>query len=139
MDDGLTPMEFAGIRRNLEYISDTWADLWVLLNLTKVRVTPLIRCRYQEVQEDILVLPAHSVFAPKRIILSPTARVIIMQRRRRYPHDDFVFQSHSLRVRATARPVTVIAFNTALKKAAQGITQKAVSSKSALLVPPEMQ
>ncbi|WP_193163852.1 hypothetical protein [Enterobacter ludwigii] len=113
MDQGLTPMEFNGIRQNLESISDTWADLWT---------------------GDSVILPACGTFPAKRLTLSPTSRVIIGQRRSRYPNDIFLFQSHSLRVKVTARPVTVIAFNMALKKAAQGITHKTVSSKSALHV-----
>lgn len=131
----LTSVEFARIRNNLENHSDTWADLWLLLNLTQARVTQLLQCSYRDLQEDVLVLPAHNVFAEKRIILSPTARVIIGQRRRRYPDDIYLFQSHSPRVRAIARPVTAIAFNTALKKAARKITHKTVSSKSALCIP----
>ena len=132
MGNQLTPVEFNGIRKNLELISDTWADLWFLLNLTRVKVTQLLRCRYQDWRGDVLVLPAYGIQTEKRIDLSSGARVVIGQRRRRYPNDVFLFQSHSLRVKATARPVTVIAFNTALKKAARGITQKTVSSKSAL-------
>lgn len=42
MDNGLTSVEFAGIRKNLENISDTWADLWVMLSLTQPRVTQLL-------------------------------------------------------------------------------------------------
>lgn len=134
MGSQLTLMEFKGIRNNLELSSDTWADLWFLLNLTQVHITQLLRCRYLDWQENVLVLPAYSTFAEKRIALSLTARVIIGQRQCRYPNDIFLFQSHSLRVKAIAiaRPVTVIAFNMALKKAAQGITCKTVSSKSAL-------
>lgn len=55
------------------------------------------------------------VLAEKRISLSPTAPVIVGQRQNRYPN-----RSHSLRINATTRPVTVIAFNMALKKAARG-------------------
>ncbi|MGC6031485.1 hypothetical protein [Enterobacter kobei] len=132
MGERLTPVEFNGIRKHLEHISDTWADLWFLLNMTQVNISQLLRCRYQDWQGDVLVLPAYGTFAEKRITLSPRARVIIGQRRRRYPNDVFLFQSHSLRVKAIVRPVTIIAFNMALKKAAQGVTCKTVSSKSAL-------
>lgn len=130
----ITPVEFNGIRRNLERSADTWAALWLLLNLTQVNITQLLRGRYQDWQGDVLVLPAYGLFAEKRITLSPGARVTIGQRRRRYPNDVFLFQSHSPRVKATARPVTVIAFNMALKKAAQRVTGKTVSSKSALCI-----
>lgn len=134
MGNRITPIEFNGIRRNLERSADTWAALWLLLNLTQVNITQLLRGRYQDWQGDVLVLPAYGLFAEKRITLSPGARVTIGQRRRRYPNDVFLFQSHSPRVKATARPVTVIAFNMALKKAAQRVTGKTVSSKSALCI-----
>lgn len=134
MDNRITSLEFNEIRKNLELSSDTWADLWFLLNLTQVHITQLLRCRYLEWRGDLLILPAYGIFAEKRISLSPTACVIIGQRRNRYPNDVFLFQSHSLRVKAIARPVTVIAFNMALKKAAQGVTCKTVSSKSALCI-----
>lgn len=135
MANRLTSVEFSRIHKNLENHSDTWADLWLLLNLTRARVTQLLQCSFRDIQKDVLLLPAYSVFAEKRIPLSPTARVIIAQRRKRYPNDFYLFQSHSPRVRATARPVTVIAFNTALKIVARTITHKTVSSKSALCIP----
>ena len=128
MGNRITPVGFNGIYRNLEQSADTWAALWLLLNQMQVQVTQLLRCRYQDWQGCVLVFSAYGLFAEKRIVLSPGARVIIGQRRR-YPNDVFLFQSHSLRVKATARPVTVIAFNMALKKAAQGVT-----SKSALCI-----
>lgn len=131
---GLTPIEFDEIRKNLESISDTWADLWVLISLTQARVTQLIHCRYQDIHDGVMVLPARNVIKEKYIPLSPTSRVIIRHRQQRYPDDIFLFQSHSLRVKATAKPVTVIAFNSALKKAAHGVTQMAISSKFALSV-----
>ena len=46
-------------------------------------------------------------------------------------NDIFIFQSHSNRVKFKEQPVTVIAFNRALKIASSGVTDKKVSSKSA--------
>lgn len=132
MDNELTPMEFRKIQANLERISDTWATLWLLLNLTHSRVSQLLHCRYQDVEGNMLNLPAHGILAPRAIPLSPTAVVILRQRRIRYPYDIYIFQSHSRRVRSTCRPVTVIAFNAALKTAARTVTNKQVSSKSAI-------
>lgn len=136
MEDGLTSLEFAGIRKNLENISDTWADLWVMLRLTQAGVTQLLRCRHQDVRGEVLLLSAHGRYAERHLPLTSTAIVIIRHRRQRYPDDEFLFQSHSPRVSSTARPVTLIAFNTALKKAARGITHKTVSSNSAQLIAP---
>lgn len=138
MDNRLTPNEFNGIRRNLEQISSTWADLWVILHLTQARVTHLLRCKYQDIHDDVMHLSAHRVFRESHIALGLTVRAIIRHRQKRYPEDTFLFQSHSSRVRATAQPVTVIAFNIALKKAASGVTSKNISSKSALSVHPEV-
>lgn len=138
MVNQLTSVEFKGIRSNLEYRSDTWADLWVLLYLTHARVTQLIRCQYQDIHDNVLVLTAHNKSRKKILTISRSACVIIRHRRQRYPDDIYLFQSHSRRVRATARPVTVIAFNTALKKAARGITHKTVSSKSAFCPRPQI-
>lgn len=45
-------------------------DLWLLLILIQPSVTQIIRCRYQEMQGDTLLLPAHSVFTQKRTILT---------------------------------------------------------------------
>ncbi|MGC6031571.1 hypothetical protein [Enterobacter kobei] len=104
MGNRITPLEFNGIRRNLERSADTWAALWLLLNLTQVQATQLLRCRYQDWQGDVLVLPAYGIFAEKRITLSPGARAVIDQRRKRYPNDVFLFRSHSMRVKTTTNP-----------------------------------
>lgn len=63
--------------------------------------------------------------------MPPIIIEIIQRRRNKYPADDYVFQSHSNRVKAERKPVTVVAFNQALKSAASGITTKNVSSKNA--------
>lgn len=73
---------------------------------------------------------------PFRLTGPPNISYTIDSHERGYPGDVFLFQSHSLRVKANARPVTVIAFNATLKKAAQGVTCKTVSSKNALYIPP---
>lgn len=78
MANRLTSVEFSRIHKKLENHSDTWADLWLLLNLTRARVTQLLQCSFRDIQKDILLLPAYSVFAEKRIPLSPTASDIQM-------------------------------------------------------------
>lgn len=50
------------------------------------------------------------------------------------PSDIYVFQSRSNRVKALARPVTVIAMNNALKQASKYIIGKNITMKSALRV-----
>ncbi len=48
-----------------------------------------------------------------------------------YPQDIFVFQSHSNRVKNKYSPVTIIAFNAALRKVSKLATGEVVSSKNA--------
>ncbi|EDL9821086.1 hypothetical protein S518_004731 [Salmonella enterica subsp. enterica] len=132
-ENALTLREFLAVRKNLEDISTTWADLWTLLCLTRAMVTRLIRLKYQDIHDDIIVLRKHGKFAEKRLSLSPAIRKTVTRRRARYPHDIYLFQSHSNRVKAVIRPVTLIAFNRALKKAAIGVTDNTISSKSAYL------
>ena len=59
---------------------------------------------------------------------------IIVKRRTLYPNDIFLFQSHSNRIKAYVRPVTIVAFNSALRLVSQEITHKNVSSRSATRV-----
>ncbi|ENU1633116.1 hypothetical protein ACE6ZM_003199 [Salmonella enterica] len=133
MENTLTLREFPAVRKNLEDISETRADLWTLLCLTRTMITRLIHLKYQDIHDDEIVLPGHGKFAEKRLSPSPTIRKIVVQRRAGFPDDIYLFQSHSNRVKAVARPVTLIAFNRALKKASMGVTDKIISSKSAYL------
>ncbi|EGF6523557.1 hypothetical protein IC066_004426 [Salmonella enterica] len=132
-ENALTLHEFLAVRKNLEDISTTWADLWTLLCLTRTMVTRLIRLKYQDIHDDVMVLRKHGKFAEKRLSLSPAIRKIVVRRRTGFQDDIYLFQSHSNRVKAVARPVTLIAFNRALKKASTGVTDKIISSKSAYL------
>lgn len=132
-ENALTLHEFLAVRKNLEDISTTWADLWTLLCLTRTMVTRLIRLKYQDIHDDVIVLRKHGKFAEKRLSLSPAIRKIVVRRRTGFQDDIYLFQSHSNRVKAVARPVTLIAFNRALKKASTGVTDKIISSKSAYL------
>lgn len=117
-------MEFSGKCKYLVYISGTWDVLWFLLNLTQVHITQLLRCRYQDWQVGFHHTTGNQSLPGETAPLTPAARVIVTQRQRRCQGDVFLFQSHSLRVQATARPVTVIDFNMALKKATLGVTLK---------------
>ncbi|MDV1094448.1 hypothetical protein RZQ20_19490, partial [Raoultella ornithinolytica] len=60
---------------------------------------------------------------------------MIARRRERYPEDVFLFQSHSNRVKYHRRPVTIIAFNAALRRAARSLPDVNVSSSSARNIP----
>lgn len=133
MDNVLTLDEFFAIQKKLNSISDTWSDLWALLYLSQVSPTRLLRLQYTDVKQDIVVLRPSGKLVEKHIPLSPGINAIIHSRRIKYPEDIFLFQSHTNRMKAVPRQVTLIAFNTALKRAARSVTNKSVSSKSAFL------
>lgn len=127
----LTLTEFFAVKRNLEAISDTWSDLWTMLYLSQAKPQRLLRLKYDDVSNDRLTLVAAGKLKECHIELRPGIQKIIQARRKRYPDDVFLFQSHSNCRKSSPCPVTLIAFNTALKRAAVGVTKKAVSSNSA--------
>lgn len=127
----LTLNEFFAVKRNMEVISDTWSDLWVMLYLTQVKPVQLLKIKFDDAQNSGLVFAATKGLKERYIALTPGVKNIILSRRKRYPEDIFLFQSHTNRTRAVPRPVTLVAFNMALKRASAGVTAKTVSSKSA--------
>lgn len=133
MDNVLTLDEFFAIQKKLNSISDTWSDLWALLYLSQVSPTRLLRLQYADVTQDKVVLRPSGKLVEKHIPLSSGISAIIHSRRIKYPEDIFLFQSHTNRMKAVPRQVTLIAFNTALKRATRSVTNKSVSSKSAFL------
>src|SRR5690606_26091269 len=116
---------------NLEAISDTWSDIWTTLYLSQAKPVQLLGARFDDVQNGMLVFGATKGLKERHIDLNPGVKNIILSRRKRYPNDVFIFQSHTNRTKATPRPVTLVAFNMALKRASAGVTAKTVSSKSA--------
>ncbi|MBZ7490739.1 hypothetical protein FMJ35_31180, partial [Klebsiella michiganensis] len=66
-----------------------------------------------------------------RVEIPPAVMAMITRRRERHPEDIFVFQSHSNRVKNECRPVTLIAFNAALRHASKSLPAVTVSSSSA--------
>jgi hypothetical protein len=129
----LTQHEVMSVHRQLGSISDTWADLWSFLHYLPVGPSRLVGLRYTDIAGDRLILPGRGRFQSISLPITPFLDEVLQRRRRDYPGDIFIFQSHSNRVKAAGRPVTVIAFNAALKVAAIGITEKKISSKSARL------
>lgn len=123
--------EFFAVRRNLEAISDTWSDIWTTLYLSQAKPVQLLGARFDDVQNGMLVFGATKGLKERHIDLNPGVKNIILSRMEKYPGDTFLFQSHTNRTKASPRPVTLVAFNMALKKASLGVTKKIVSSKSA--------
>lgn len=127
----LTTRQVALINCRLKDISDTWADLWVFLHLVPIGVSRAIVLQYSNFDGKSLTFEERGKFKAKQISASPLVCELIQRRRERYPDDIYIFQSHSNRVKFQDKPVTVVAFNQALKKAAKFVTDDVVSSKSA--------
>lgn len=127
----LTLSEFSAIYESLRRASETWADLWICLSDLPISIGELIGLRYSSVKGARLFIE-HGRDGGRRIIEIPVnVRKIICRRRKDNPEDIYIFQSHSNRVGTARKPVTIIAFNSAIKKSATGITHKIVSSSSA--------
>lgn len=127
----LTFAQFLIINIHLAKISDTWADLWALIFHTGISVGRLQELRYDDVDGDSILLREQGRLKALRIELKSSARAMISRRRERYPEDIFVFQSHSNRVKNECRPVTIIAFNAALRHVSKSLSIVTVSSSSA--------
>lgn len=123
--------QFLTINSNLMHMSDTWADLWALIFHTRLSVGRLIDLRYIDVEGGTAYLREKGRLKAKQIELSAPVCTILKRRRMMYPQDIFVFQSHSNRVKNKCSPVTIIAFNAALRKASKLATGGVVSSKNA--------
>ena len=123
--------QFLAVKDKLTDVSDTWSDLWALIFYTDVSVGRLISLRFDYVNANVMLLQEHRHLKELRVELSVPAVAILNRRREKYPDDIFVFQSHSNRVKYERRPVTLIAFNTALSRAAKSLPNVTVSSSSA--------
>lgn len=123
--------QFLTINSNLAHISDTWSDMWALIFYTGLSVGRLIDLRYTDIESETAYLREKGRLKAKQIELSAPVCTILERRRMMYPQDIFVFQSHSNRVKNKYSPVTIIAFNAALRKASKLATGEVVSSKNA--------
>lgn len=127
----LTVEEFFGIQRNLKKLSETWSDLWAMLHISQASPTHIICLKFSDVENGRLVLRSNRRLALRYVEISPGIEKILVSRRTSYPEDEYLFQSHTNRTLSNPRPVTLIAFNAALKTACRNVTCKTVSSKSA--------
>lgn len=127
----LTFMQFLIINSQLAGISDTWADLWVLIFHTSLGAGRLLSLRYDDIDGNSILIRERGRLKALRVEIPPTVMAMIARRRERHPEDIFVFQSHSNRVKNECRPVTLIAFNTVLNRAAKSLSGVTVSSGSA--------
>ncbi|MFB4820809.1 hypothetical protein ACE3K0_18885 [Enterobacter hormaechei subsp. xiangfangensis] len=132
--DSITPEEFRAIHFGLSKISSTWADLWLTLFYLRAECRRVITIRYSDIEGDMLHLAGTLRFEPRTIRLNLMLSKLFAHRKDCNPSDIYVFQSRSNRVKALARPVTVIAMNNALKQASKYIIGKNITMKSALRV-----
>lgn len=124
-------MQFLIINSQLAGISDTWADLWVLIFHTSLSAGRLLALRYDDIDNDSILIRERGRLKALRVEIPPRAMSMITRRRERYPEDIFLFQSHSNRVKNEYRPVTIIAFNAALRHVSKSLPVVTVSSSSA--------
>ena len=127
----LTFAQFLVINSQLANNSDTWADLWALIFHTSLGAGRLLSLRYDDIDGNSILIRERGRLKALRVEIPPTVMAMIARRRERHPEDIFVFQSHSNRVKNECRPVTLIAFNTALNRAAKSLSGVTVSSSSA--------
>lgn len=133
LEKHLTPVEFTGIYNNLYSISDSWADLWMMLFVTRVPVGRILMLKYNDVHEDVIFLKSHRRYKGEFLNMNISLKKLIQIRAKRYPDDVYIFQSHSNYKKFNQSPLTLIAFNRALKIASEKVTTKTVSSKSAYI------
>ncbi|WP_086869573.1 hypothetical protein [Kosakonia pseudosacchari] len=129
--DELSFFEFTSIYSKLIQLSETWSDLWAMLYYQQTSVGKVINLMYSDVCSYKGVITGNFHKANPPLYLNAGALKIVKKRRILYPNDIYIFQSHSNRVKAIVKPVTVIAFNQALRKAAEHLPYKNVSSNSA--------
>lgn len=133
MEEQLTPSEFTTIYNNLYSLSDSWADLWMILYLTGVPVSRILKLKYSDFSGNMIFLASNGRFKAIFLNLNIKSKKLIEIRAKRYPNDVYVFQSHSNLMKSHPTPLTLIAFNRALKIASKKVTCKTVSSKSAFI------
>lgn len=126
--------QFLTINSNLVSISDTWADLWALIFHTGLSAGRLLVF-------DMMILMVTWYWYENRVTWRSYVLNQPLQWRRWLLVEEnaiqkmFLFQSHSNRVKYQRRPVTIIAFNAALRRAARSLPDVNVSSSSARNIP----
>lgn len=123
--------QFLTINSNLVAISDTWADLWALIFYTGLSAGRLLGVRYDDIDGGSILIQQQGRLKALRVESPLPVVEMIARRRGRYPEDVFLFQSHSNRVKYQCRPVSIIAFNSALRRATKSLPDVTVSSSSA--------
>ena len=85
--------------------SDVCADLWRIgINLA-LRISDLLSLTYDDVKRDTLIIREGKTKKHREIIINNSARKYIDKRRRRYPNDRYLFQSKSITLKGTVKPI----------------------------------
>ncbi|MCS2151066.1 hypothetical protein MUU49_00365 [Scandinavium goeteborgense] len=123
--------EHAEIIQKLNSISDTWSDLWFFLSLTDMCAKQVLHLKFTDVENGAVKSFCHKRNRMLNTQLARELENLINRRKTQYPADKYIFQSHSNRVKYLNKPVTLIAFNAALRKVGNTMKLKALSSKCA--------
>lgn len=129
--DMLTFQEFGAINSRLKASNDTWSDLWAFLYYLEESVGRVVILKYSDISGGYIALARKGRLREKHLLIPRPVDEILKRRKKAFPNDIFIFQSHSNRIGNEIKPVTIIAFNMALKRAAKGVTDKKISSKDA--------
>lgn len=127
--EALTPLEFWKIHEALLCHNTTYSDLWYFLYHAPLKIGEVLSLTYGDIENGCIRADAER--GTRALALNEAALSVITKRQKRYPEDIYLFQSHSNRVKAQPKAITVIAFNAALRQAARNVTGKNVSSQSA--------
>ena len=131
MKHKITLSEHAEIIQRLNSISDTWSDLWFFLSLTDIHIKHALQLKYTDIVNGSVKIFCHKRNRILNIQLSHELENLIKRRKTQYPADKYIFQSHSNRVKYLNKPVTLIAFNAALRKVGNTMKLNTLSSKHA--------
>lgn len=100
MDKRLSFRQFLEINSKLMHISDTWSDLWVMIYYKQLSVGRLIRLKYDDISDNSFNTGKRGRLEELCIESTAPIKQILKRRRKQYPDDIYVFQSHSNRVKS---------------------------------------
>ena len=83
----------------------TTADLWQAGVNQALRISDLLKLRYDQLTGDVLEIIEGNPQKNRRIIINKTAREVIDRRRREYPEHIYLFQSVGNRIKSPPKPL----------------------------------
>ncbi len=137
MDTRLTYSQFYIIYRKLALRLRTWAHIWYMLHLTDMMAVRIINLRHDDVHDGCIHFPARGKFSACTVLLTPSMDSLVALRRKHFPQDIWIFQSHSARVRGPSGPVTLIAFSQAIRLAVRDVVAHSAGTRDAVDLRPD--